>query len=154
MIDYSASRNFGAVNQRAAFAYAQTNVSSAAPNASPHELIMMLLDGALGAIGQAQAHIASNNIIGKNAASAKALRIVEEGLRASLDRTNGGPIALQLDSLYDYMARRLLMANLKNDPAGFIEVGNLLGEIRAGWEGIASSVDTKRGQAQFAKQIQ
>jgi flagellar protein FliS len=154
MIEYSASRNFGAINRRAAFAYAETNVASAAPAASPHELIMMLLDGALAAIGQAQAHIASNNIVEKNAASSKALRILEEGLRASLDRANGGQIAMKLDSLYDYMTRRLLMANLKNDPAGFKEVGCLLAEIRAGWEGIAAAADTKAGRSPMAKQIQ
>ncbi|MBC7623987.1 MAG: flagellar export chaperone FliS [Aeromicrobium sp.] len=154
MIEYSASRQFGSSNRRAAFAYAETHVASGTPDASPHALILMLLDGALSAIGHAQAHIASNNIQEKNAAAAKALRIIEEGLRASLDRTNGGALAQRLDALYDYMARRLLLANLKNDPNGYTEVGKLLREIRSGWEGITADVGSARSAANHAKHVQ
>lgn len=141
MIEYSTQNRFGSSNRRAAHAYAQTHVASGTPDATPHQLILMLLDGALASIGQAQSHIAANNIAEKNAASSKALRILEEGLRASLDRGNGGALAQKLDLLYDYMTRRLLMANLKNDTQGFAEVGDLLRDIRAGWEGIAAEVN-------------
>jgi len=138
MIEQYAQRNFGPRNRMAAFAYAQTEVASGAPAANPHTLILMLFDGALAAIGRAQACVGTNNVAEKNAAASKALRILEEGLRASLDRTNGGEIAVRLDTLYDYMTRRLLMANLKNDVEGFAEVGRLLQELRAGWDGISA----------------
>ncbi len=154
MIEYSSPSRFGSTNRRAALAYAQTNVASGTPDASPHQLILMLLDGALASIGQAQAHIATNNVADKNAAASKALRILEEGLRASLDRGNGGAIAQKLDALYDYMTRRLLMANLKNDVQGFAEVGNLLREIRAGWEGIAAEANAGATTLSATKNIQ
>jgi flagellar protein FliS len=154
MIEYSTQNRFGSTNRRAALAYAQTNVASGTPDASPHQLIMMLLDGALASIGQAQAHIAANNVVEKNAAASKALRILEEGLRASLDRANGGALAMKLDSLYDYMTRRLLMANLKNDASGFAEVGHLLRDIRAGWEGIAAEVNAGTAATSVTRNIQ
>ena len=154
MIDFSASRQSGSSNRRAAFAYAETNVVSGTLDASPHSLILMLIDGALEAIGQAQAHLASNNTQAKNAAASKALRIIEEGLRASLDRRNGGAIAQRLDGLYEYMTRRMLMANLKNDPSGYAEVGKLLREVRSGWEGIAAEVGGTRSAATLANQVQ
>jgi flagellar protein FliS len=153
MIEYSASRQFGSSNHRAAFAYSETKVVSGTTEAGPHSLILMLIDGALEAIGQAQAHLASHNVQAKNAAVSKTLRIIEEGLRASLDRGNGGAIALRLDQLYDYMARRMLMANLKNDPSGYAEVGKLLREVRSGWEGIAGEVGSNRGAAAEAKHV-
>ncbi|MCA3002507.1 MAG: flagellar export chaperone FliS [Rhodocyclaceae bacterium] len=150
MIDFSASHQFGPSKRRAAFAYAETNILSGTLDASPHTLILMLIDGALEAIGQAQAHLASNNTPAKNAAASKALRIIEEGLRASLDRGNGGSIAQRLDELYDYMARRMLLANLKNDPGGYAEVGRLLQQVRSGWVGIVAVVDSTLGAATLA----
>ncbi|NNM01577.1 MAG: flagellar protein FliS, partial [Gammaproteobacteria bacterium] len=41
-----------------------------------------------------------------------------------------------LDQLYDYMNRQLVFANLHNDVEKLNEVYELLGEIRAGWDGI------------------
>jgi len=138
----------------AAFAYAQTDAASGAPAANPHTLILMLFDGALAAIGQAQAYVGTNNIAEKNTAASKALRILEEGLRASLDRTNGGEMAARLDALYDYMTRRLLMANLKNDVEGFAEVGRLLQQLRAGWDGIGGGLAATHADPEPSRPIQ
>ena len=43
----------------------------------------------------------------------KAIAIIENGLRASLDKKAGGEIASSLDTLYEYMNSRLLQTNLK-----------------------------------------
>jgi flagellar protein FliS len=67
-----------------------------------------------------------------------------------LDRGNGGSIAQRLDELYDYMARRMLLANLKNDPSGYAEVGRLLQQVRSGWMGIVAEVDGTLGAATLA----
>lgn len=108
-------------------------------SANPHQLISMLFEGAIEALGRAQASLQTKDIEGKNLAVSKALRIIEEGLRASLDRRVGGEIAQNLDSLYDYMARRLLAASLRNDAAGIAEVGTLLSTIRTAWEQIGGN---------------
>jgi flagellar protein FliS len=136
------SSEFG--QRAAAGAYMSTHVTSGTMSANPHQLISMLFEGAIEALGRAQASLQTKDIEGKNRAVSKALRIIEEGLRASLDRRVGGEIAQNLDSLYDYMARRLLAASLRNDAAGIAEVGTLLSTIRTAWEqiggkGIAAS---------------
>lgn len=131
------SSEFG--QRAAAGAYMSTHVTAGTMSANPHQLICMLFEGATEAIGRAQASLQTQDIEGKNRAVSKALRIIEEGLRASLDRRAGGEIAQNLDSLYDYMARRLLAASLRNDASGIAEVGTLLSTIRTAWEQIGST---------------
>ncbi|HTH40447.1 MAG TPA: flagellar export chaperone FliS, partial [Rhodocyclaceae bacterium] len=55
-----------------------------------------------------------------------------------LDTQAGGDLAERLDALYGYMSQRLVMANLKNDPAILDEVTGLLNEIRTAWAEIAN----------------
>ena len=59
------------------------------------------------------------------------------GLRASLDVESGGDLAERLAALYDYMAERLLFANLKNSLAAMEEVSELLTGLRDAWAQIA-----------------
>mgnify|MGYP001556679163 CR=1 FL=1 len=61
-------------------------------------------------------------------------------LRGSLDRQKGGPLAHNLNNLYEYMTRRLMHANLNSDPAAVGEVIGLLGEIRGAWAAIGPEV--------------
>jgi flagellar secretion chaperone FliS len=124
--------------RRAASMYSTINVESGVPNASPHQLILMLFDGAIQAVAAAQALCESGKIEEKNLQTSKALRIIEEGLRAALDREAGGELATRLDSLYLYMNKRLLSASLRNAIDEYAEVGRLLNEIRSGWVGIGS----------------
>ena len=51
-----------------------------------------------------------------------------------------GELAERLAALYDYMARRLLHANLNNDSAALDEVLNLLSEIHGAWVSIGDEV--------------
>jgi flagellar protein FliS len=54
----------------------------------------------------------------------------------------GGELAIRLDQLYDYMARRLVSANRRNDPEALREVHRLLCEIRTGWDGIRGAAES------------
>src|SRR5262245_27915508 len=103
---------FGASNVNA---YAQVGVETGVAGADPYTLIQMLYDGLLQKLGQASDAMRANDTPRKGESITKAIRIVEEGLRASLDRERGGQIAQRLDGLYEYMIARLLLANLKND---------------------------------------
>ena len=120
----------------AAKAYAKVGLETGVSSADPHRLILMLYDGAILSVRKAQTHLRARNIAGKGEAASKAIQIIEEGLRASLDRNVGGAIALQLDSLYEYMCHRLLMASMGNDPIGFSEVAQLLCDLRDAWAGM------------------
>jgi flagellar protein FliS len=110
-------------------------------SASPHKLIVMLYDGALVALLSAKTNIAANNIAAKGSAISKAITIIDNGLRASLDKEAGGEIASNLDALYDYMSRRLLHANLKNDVPAIDEVHGLLADLREAWVAIGEKTE-------------
>lgn len=103
--------------------------------ADPHRLVQMLLDGALDRLAQARGAMERNAIAEKAELISKAGRIIE-GLQGSLDTDKGGDIAANLNDLYDYMQRRLLHANVRNDVAALDEISGLLREIRAAWEAI------------------
>lgn len=123
----------------AARAYADVGLETGVTAANPHRLIVMLYDGAIEAIGDARTHIANGAQASKGAAISRAIGIIEQGLRASLDVTRGAAIATQLDELYDYMARRLLVGSLRNDAAALAEVAALLSDLRSAWQTIAGS---------------
>jgi flagellar protein FliS len=114
-------------------AYRAMAVNSGVSAADPHALVLMLYDGALEAIRIAQGHLAAGHIAEKGAALGKAVRILEEGLKASVDRGTGGQLAFRLLDLYDYMTMRLLQANLRNDRNALTEVARLMAELRAAW---------------------
>lgn len=120
--------------------YAQVGLQSAAMSASPHQLITMLFDGAKTAITMARHHMANKEIVAKGNAISKAINIVDNGLKASLDTEAGGPAGAELianlSALYDYIAQRLMYANLRNDPALLDEADRLLDNISSAWREI------------------
>lgn len=120
-------------------AYAQVGVQTAAMSASPHRLITMLFDGARAAIASARFHMEGGDIPAKGNAISKAIDIIVNGLNAALDHEAGGDIAADLAALYDYMARRLMQANLRNDEAVLTEVDGLLANIASAWAQIDES---------------
>jgi flagellar protein FliS len=125
-------------SSRGVNAYAKVGLETGVTSASPHKLIVMLYDGALAAIMTAITQMKAGNVEEKGKAISKAIRIIDDGLRASLDKEVGGDIARNLDALYDYMSRRLLEANLKNDPAMLDEVRGLLADLRDTWNQIGA----------------
>lgn len=114
-------------------AYSQVGVQTGAMSASPHRLIVMLFDGARAAIASARFHMEAGDIQAKGNAISKAIDIIVNGLNAALDHEAGGEIAADLEALYDYMTRRLLQANLRNDAALLTEVDGLLGNLASAW---------------------
>lgn len=114
-------------------AYAQVGLQTGAMSASPHRLIVMLFDGARAAIAKARFHMEAGDIPAKGNAISKAIDIIVNGLNAVLDHEAGGEIAADLEALYDYMARRLMQANLRNDAALLTEVDGLLGNLAGAW---------------------
>lgn len=128
---------FGTMKSGAS-AYAKVGVETGVMAASPHKLIVMLFDGAVAAVRSALVHMKAGNIPEKGKAISKAIQIIENGLRASLDRKAGGQIGENLDALYEYMQHRLLVANLQNDAEILQEVDRLLNELREAWNAIGT----------------
>ncbi|MDR7342844.1 MAG: flagellar export chaperone FliS [Pantoea sp.] len=126
-------------------AYAQVGVESAVMSATPHQLVVLLFDGALSAMKKAVILMDQGDIPGKGQALSKAINIITNGLRAGLNHEAGGDIAANLDGLYDYMTRRLLHANLHNDVEAIAEVERLLTNIADAWKEIGPNAPAAQG---------
>ena len=116
--------------------YAAVGMETGVAAADPHQLILMLFEGALLALANARRFMASGATADKGAAISKALLIVGGGLKASLDVAQGGEIAANLFALYEYMEQRLIEANLHNDADRVAEVMGLLRELQGAWQEI------------------
>ncbi len=119
-----------------ASSYRQLAVETSVDDASPHRLIEMLFEGAIASIQRARAAMDAGDLSTKGESITRAIRIVDEGLKASLD-SRGGEISERLGALYDYVGRRLLSASARNDVGALDESSALLCELRDAWTGIS-----------------
>ena len=115
-------------------AYAQIGVESAVMSASQQQLVTMLFDGVLSALVRASLFMQDNNQQGKGVSLSKAINIIENGLRVSLDEESKDELTQNLIALYSYMVRRLLQANLRNDVSAVEEVEALMRNIADAWK--------------------
>lgn len=127
------------MSHKGANTYAKVGLETGVVASSPHQLIVMLFDGALVAVRTGLVSMKAGEIAKKGMAISKAIMIVENGLRASLDKNAGGQIADSLDALYDYIGRRLLEANVTNKPEILEEVIALLADLKGAWDAIGTS---------------
>ncbi len=133
---------FAAMNN-AKRAYSSVAVETGVDAADPHQLILMLYDGALLSVSSASLHMQRSEIAQKGEAVSRAINIISNGLKASLNMDVGGDLAEKLAALYDYMCGRLLHANMYNQSAELDEVSHLLAELKSAWEVIADSPEVK-----------
>ena len=134
--------------------YNQVGLESGVTAADPHRLILMLFEGALKAIGNAKSEMQRKEIAAKGKSISHAIRIISEGLDASLDKTAGGALAQDLSALYAYMVRRLFDANVKNDTATLDEVSRLLSELKEAWADIRPNQSHTMPASQSAHNVQ
>lgn len=113
------------------------------------QLVLRMMDGALDRIVTARGHMARRETAAKGEAIGRAIGLID-GLRTSLDKQRGGEIATNLEALYDYMMRRLVEANLRDDERRLDEVAGLLDEIRTGWQSISSNAQARAPAADAA----
>ncbi|NLZ38522.1 MAG: flagellar export chaperone FliS [Firmicutes bacterium] len=99
--------------------------------ASPAKLVLMLYNGALKFLKQAQTALGEKNIEECHRNIIKVQDIITE-LMLNLDLSQG-TIAQNLYQLYDYMHRRLVEANLKKTREPLLEVERLLQELKDSW---------------------
>jgi flagellar biosynthetic protein FliS len=119
--------------------YQQVGVESAVMSATPHQLIVMLFDGALSALVRARLFLEQGDVPARGDALSKAINIIDNGLKAGLDNSVESDLPEQLAALYDYMVRRLLYANIHSDGEAISEVEVLLANIADAWKQIGSS---------------
>jgi flagellar secretion chaperone FliS len=120
-----------ALNNKLA-AYQSVAVHGGLAIEDPHQLTLMLMDGALDRLHAARGCIERGEIGNKAQLLHRVVAIIAE-LRGSLDHRTGGPLAHNLDDLYEYMARQVMRANAEGRASLVEEVISLLGEIRTAW---------------------
>ncbi len=109
----------------------QTYQNNSVNTASPGELTLMLYNGILKFIKQAKQGIINNNIEIKNTNIQKAQKIISE----LMVTTNPDyEVSEGILAMYDYMNRRLMEANVKNDLAILDEVEGYAVEFRDTWK--------------------
>lgn len=132
------------VQTKAYNAYKQNSVTTA----SPGELTLMLYNGCLKFLGKAKVAIEEKNIQEKNINLQKSQAIISE-LMSTLNMDI--EISKQMLPLYEYMNRRLIEANIKNDVAILTEVEGLVTEFRDTWKEVIKI--TRQQQYSNANQV-
>ncbi len=141
---------FSASSPRAASAYQRINVETSMHTIDQHQLVSLLFAGVLNSIATARGAMARGDVAGKCNGISKAVRILEEGLRTALDREAGGTLASNLDALYDYALRQLILANARNDDAMLAEVARLIEPLAQSWNEIKKAGATNAKAANDA----
>ena len=128
------------MNSRVALnSYTQVRRDANVETASPHRLVDMLYEGAIERIVQAKGAIEFKQIELRGKKINSAISIVS-GLRANLNFDSGDEIAVNLDSLYEYIQSILIQAHQNADEKLLDEAATLLGELRSAWLQIANQV--------------
>lgn len=108
--------------------YRKTQIDTASPEA----LILMLYDGALRFINQAEDAFEAKNNEQISNALLRVQAIVTE-LMTSLDKEKGGEIASNLERLYLFFLEKLTDSNLKKNPEPMRQVKPLIEDLRNTW---------------------
>src|SRR5512140_295149 len=108
----------------------------AVQTANPLQLVVMLYDGAIQALKEAQDHIGRKDIPSRARCINRAVAIVSE-LQACLNFGDGGGVAHSLDRLYTYMKQQIFKGNLEMSREPLAEVVTLLENLRSAWSQIA-----------------
>lgn len=110
--------------------------SQAVETAGPAQLVLMLYDGALEAVGKAVAALSDEPRPGRLELVHRELRRAQDiltELSLTLDTDRGGAVATGLASLYDFCLDRLVSANVRKDAAGLGAVTSVLTQLRDAW---------------------
>ncbi|WP_027015760.1 flagellar export chaperone FliS [Comamonas composti] len=129
---------YTSLNRRAANAYTQVGVHSVVEGASPHQLIVLLFDSLNSALNAAKGAMLREEVVEKGLHIGKAVRILEEGLKAAVDVQQGGELAQNLIAIYDYSITQLTLANLRNDVALLQAAQDAVEPVASGWREIAN----------------
>ncbi|MBT8361461.1 MAG: flagellar export chaperone FliS [Desulfobacterales bacterium] len=113
-------------------AYSDNYLKNQIDSATKEQLLIMFYDGAIRFIARAIKAITENNNEQKTYCINKASAIISE-LSATLDHKIGEDIAADLASLYDYMNRELIRANINNNSDSLAIVTKLLTDLRDTW---------------------
>ena len=115
--------------------YGQIKNEAQTSFSSPHQLILMLFDGAIEAMSMTIGAIQHKNFELRSKQNTRSITIIN-GMRDCLDMQSGSELAENLYSLYQYMAQELFRAGFKDDVDTIRNIQFMLKDIRDSWENI------------------
>ncbi len=110
------------------------------------QLLLMLIQGAIKFLKQAQKSIQEENTEGAHNYIVRVQEIVIE-LMGSLDMEQGGEIASKLFALYEYMHYQLVIANRDKDPELLQEIEEMFREFLDTWSQVEDEGKSKKNDA-------
>jgi flagellar secretion chaperone FliS len=114
--------------------YKRSNIETA----SKLELVIMCYENAILCLAQVKEHIREHEMEKKANKFQKTLNLISD-LQCSLNMEKGGQIAKNLDALYSYITKRLLLGDINKDLTAYDESIHILSELKEAWQAIKST---------------
>ena len=121
------------------YASPQAYRSNSVMTASPGQLVVMLYDGAVRFLKQAELAFGEGALVHAGERIAKAEAIVDE-LLVTLDLEQGGEIAERLQAIYVFCKRLMIEARVERSPDKLVRTAGLLLELREAFHEVAATV--------------
>ncbi|MBN1626768.1 MAG: flagellar export chaperone FliS [Deltaproteobacteria bacterium] len=118
--------------------YKRSNIETA----GKLDLIIMCYERAIQLLTQIKGYIRGKEVEKKVYKFKKVLDIINE-LQGALDMEKGGEIARNLDSLYSYMTKRLLVGDIRKDESAYDEAIRILSELNEAWHSIQNEQEPR-----------
>ena len=115
--------------------YQAVNLSAQTVQASPVQLVIVLMDGLLDELARARAHIDGQRHELKARSLDKCTQILW-GLSSALDTDSDNEVVQNLGRLYEHCADRLTQAGIRLEVGPVDEVTQLITTLRSGWQGV------------------
>ena len=120
------------------YASPQAYRSNSVMTASPGQLVVMLYDGAVRFLKQAEIALGEGAAVHAGGRIAKAEAVLDE-LLVTLDLEQGGEIAQRLQAIYVFCKRLLIEARVERDPSKLARTAGLLLELREAFNEVAAT---------------
>jgi flagellar protein FliS len=111
--------------------------SAQAQTGSPLDLVVLLYDGALRFLADAERAMIAGDLAARGTAVSRALAIVNE-LQSTLDLANGGGVAEELDRLYDFVQDCLLQVTRDHNATALADAQRVVGALADAWRTVAA----------------
>ncbi|HEX3140294.1 MAG TPA: flagellar export chaperone FliS [Rhizobacter sp.] len=118
--------------------YRTVNLKAQTAQATPVQLVLMLVDGLLDELARLRMHIQHRRFELKARSIEKCVDILT-GLGSALETDQGNEVVNNLAQLYEYSAARLNKAGFEMDPTIVDEVSTIVTTLRTGWLGVANA---------------
>ncbi|WP_440903915.1 flagellar export chaperone FliS [Catenovulum sp. SX2] len=132
-------------------AYQKGNIKQQIAQADPHQITLMLMQGAIDKMAYAKGCMERKDFEGKSIHLSKASAIIVN-LRDTLDFDVESEVTDNLFALYDFMVNRLTDAHVQNSQSIIDEVIGLMLPIKSAWASIPEEAKQEAYEMQRQKQ--